>query len=127
MRFLRILRLFFSARVIIGFVTPTFSVCSQLVDRFYRKSPIFLKVFFLFIKNPYFLQFSDELNLKVKDVSTVKIGYNELGYDEHSVSANFTSNWSFLYSNYPCYSKPRLYRTKISDPELLILNEFNRI
>jgi len=38
---------------------------------------------------------------------TVKLGYNELGYNEHSVITNefFSPEWSFYYINKPGYNK----------------------
>ncbi len=42
--------------------------------------------------------------------STVKLGYNELGYNEHSVITNnfFSPKWSFYYINQPGYNESRL-------------------
>ncbi len=41
------------------------------------------------------------------DHNTVKLGYNELGYNEHSVITNkfFSPNWSFSYINQPGYNE----------------------
>jgi len=40
----------------------------------------------------------------------VKLGYNELGYNEHSVITNklFSPNWSVYYINQPGYNETRL-------------------
>jgi hypothetical protein len=40
--------------------------------------------------------------------NTVKLGYNELGYNEHLVITNklFGPNWSFYYINQPGYNGP---------------------
>ncbi len=47
---------------------------------------------------------------KMKYLTTVKLGYNELGYNEHSVITNklFGPNWSFYYINQPGYNETRL-------------------
>ncbi len=43
-------------------------------------------------------------------LNTVKLSYNELGYNEHSVITNklFSPNWSFYYIKQPGYNKTRL-------------------
>ena len=40
--------------------------------------------------------------------TTVKLGYNELGYNEHLVTANkcFGSEWPLYYINQPGYNEP---------------------
>ncbi len=42
--------------------------------------------------------------------TTVKLGYNELGYNEHSVITNkmFSPKWPFYYTKQPGYNEPRL-------------------
>jgi len=39
---------------------------------------------------------------------TVKLGYNELGYNEHSVITNtmFSPKWPFYYTKQPGYNNP---------------------
>jgi len=39
--------------------------------------------------------------------NTVKLGYNELGYNKHSVITNdfFSPKWSFYYINQPGYNE----------------------
>jgi len=41
---------------------------------------------------------------------TLKFGFNELGYNEHSVITNkyFSPKWSLYYINQPGYNEPRL-------------------
>ena len=41
---------------------------------------------------------------------TVKLGYNKLGYNKHSVITNktFSPKWPLYYTNQPGYNKPRL-------------------
>jgi hypothetical protein len=43
-------------------------------------------------------------------INTVKLGYNELGYNAHSVITNifFSPKWSVYYINQPGYNEPRL-------------------
>jgi len=59
--------------------------------------------------------FSRECNLLsiihfLKSENTVKLGYNELGYNEHSVITNkiFSPKLLFYYINQPGYNEPRL-------------------
>jgi len=42
--------------------------------------------------------------------TTVKLGYNELGYNEHLVITNkiFSPKWLFYYINQPDYNEPQL-------------------
>ncbi len=48
--------------------------------------------------------------VKLPNPNTVKLGYNELGYNEHSVIMNgfFSAKWSFYYINQPGYNETRL-------------------
>ncbi len=50
------------------------------------------------------LMFEDAATLSY----TVKLGYNELGHNEHSVITNkiFRPNWSFYYIYQPGYNEP---------------------
>ncbi len=47
---------------------------------------------------------------KVEKHTTVKLGYNELGYNEHSVMTSdfFSPKWLFYYINQPGYNETRL-------------------
>ncbi len=53
-----------------------------------------------------------QLKLKEKEKNgyTVKLGYNELGYNEHSVITNkmFSPKGPFYYTKQPGYNEPRL-------------------
>jgi len=44
------------------------------------------------------------------NLNTVKLGHNELGYNEHSVLTNklISPKWSVYYINQPGYNEPRL-------------------
>ena len=47
---------------------------------------------------------------------TVKLKYNELGYNEHSVITRKCSGpkWPLCYINQPVYNEPRLQRTNLA-------------
>ncbi len=59
----------------------------------------------------------------------MKLSYNELGYNEHSVMTNnfFCPKWIFYYINQPGYNEIRLYQTNSAGPKLLVITEFGCI